>query len=377
MATVVNDADRLLQEVREAREKLVGDGPEDKALCGAAEPLSQVLRQDIERREAGPQLRDGVAKDRMPSVHDPEMRHGHKSANKRFDGHKAQIAVDTESQIITAVDALAGNAPDNEGALALVKASEKNSGLDVAETVADCAFGDGETRAAFAEDQRLLVAKVPAMRNKGRFPKTNFIIDLEVQSCLCPAGQSGVARYHKLDKEKEGPQEKQLRSFQFAAATCAACPLRPQCTTGQGGRSIQVHPREAMIQAARAFQKSPDFHAYKVARQAVEHRLARLVQLGIRQARYVGRPKTLFQLLMAATVANLTRIAGLDAASSGQSGLQTGPSLALIVLWVAAAALLAAPSHRYPRSIPFPNPLGSATPRFLPPAKTAPSWPRF
>ena len=32
------------------------------------------------------------------------------------------------------------------------------------------------------------------------------------------------------------------------------------------------------------------------------------MQLGVRQARYVGRAKTLFQLLMAASVANLTLV---------------------------------------------------------------------
>ena len=42
----------------------------------------------------------------------------------------------------------------------------------------------------------------------------------------------------------------------------------------------------------------------------VEHRLARLVQLGIRQSRYFGRVKTKFQLYLAATVANLTPVAG-------------------------------------------------------------------
>ena len=42
----------------------------------------------------------------------------------------------------------------------------------------------------------------------------------------------------------------------------------------------------------------------------MEHRLARLVQLGIRQARYFGRVKTRFQLYLAATVANLTLVAG-------------------------------------------------------------------
>jgi hypothetical protein len=33
------------------------------------------------------------------------------------------------------------------------------------------------------------------------------------------------------------------------------------------------------------------------------------MQLGVRQARYFGRTKTLFQLLIAATVANLTLVA--------------------------------------------------------------------
>ena len=38
--------------------------------------------------------------------------------------------------------------------------------------------------------------------------------------------------------------------------------------------------------------------------------MARLVQLGIRQSRYFGRVKTKFQLYLAATVANLTLVAG-------------------------------------------------------------------
>ena len=65
-----------------------------------------------------------------------------------------------------------------------------------------------------------------------------------------------------------------------------------------------IHPQEA-----RASQRSEAFAPYRKLRQAAEHRLARLMQLGVRQARYVGRTKTLFQLLMAATVANLTLVA--------------------------------------------------------------------
>ena len=69
------------------------------------------------------------------------------------------------------------------------------------------------------------------------------------------------------------------------------------------GRTVQLHPQEALLQEARALQQSEAFAGYRQRRVVVEHRLARLVQLGIRQARYFGRVKTKFQLYLAATVA--------------------------------------------------------------------------
>ena len=89
----------------------------------------------------GVSLKDGVSRDRMMSVHDPEMRHGHKSSSRRFDGHKAAIVVDTDTQLITAVAALPGNAPDNLGALELVEQSEANTGVPVQEAMGDAAYG--------------------------------------------------------------------------------------------------------------------------------------------------------------------------------------------------------------------------------------------
>jgi hypothetical protein len=70
-----------------------------------------------------------------------------------------------------------------------------------------------------------------------------------------------------------------------------------------------VHPQEALLQEARAFQQSEAFAPYRKLRQVAEHWLARLMQFGVRQASYFGRAKTLFQLLMAATAANLTLVA--------------------------------------------------------------------
>ena len=98
-------------------DELPDDGEERQRIVAAAELLGQLLLQDVERAEGGVSLKDGVSRDRMMSVHDPEMRHGHKSSRRRFDGHKAAIVVDTDSQLITAVEVLPGNAPDNLGAL--------------------------------------------------------------------------------------------------------------------------------------------------------------------------------------------------------------------------------------------------------------------
>ena len=135
------------------------------------------------------------------------------------------------------------------------------------------------------------------------------LIDLEAGTCTCPArnatrtllpagrGTDSVVRIH------------QRVAFRFDAAVCGVCPLRPQC-----------------VAAARALLQSEAFSEYRQRRVVVEHRLARLVQLGIRQARYFyfGRAKTEFQLYLAATVANLTIVgakAGLPTNTGDSSGV--------------------------------------------------------
>ena len=187
-----SSTDRLLVMTGPAQGELAEDSAERQRIVAAAELLGQLLLQDVERAEGGVSLKDGVSRDRVMSVHDPEMRHGHKSSSQRFDGHKAAIVVDTGSQLITAVEVLPGNAPDNLGALELVEASEANTGVPVKESMGDAAYGDGDTRQAFADAGRTLIARVPGRPNRTHFPKEDFRIDLEAGSCTCPAGN--VAR---------------------------------------------------------------------------------------------------------------------------------------------------------------------------------------
>ena len=267
-------------------------------------------------------MKSGTAKDRVVSVHDPEMRHGRKSASKRFNGHKAAVAVEMESQLITAVEVLAGNAGDQEKALELVQQSERVLEAKVEETVGDCAYGGGPTRRVFADEERILTAKVPACHNRDCFSKREFVIDLDEMEVRCPAGQS--TRDYRSAGDDRGGQ------FLFAAATCQACPLRSQCVRGQGPRSISIQAEERLQQQARAHNQTEAGRQSLRERVVVEHRMARLVGLGIRKSRYFGKKKTRWQVVMAAVVANVSLVVGycqrrgqkLDATIAAQSSAQ-------------------------------------------------------
>jgi transposase len=321
---IVADADRLLEITRQALSHYAPDDAEHQHLISeAAELLSQLLLQDVERQPEGVSLREGVAKDRVISVHDPEMRHGHKSKAQRFDGHKAAVAVDPESQLITAADVLAGNAPDNEGALALVEQSEQNAQVQVEEAIGDCAYGDGTTRQEFVDAGRRLVAKVPGRPNSAQLPKEDFVIDLASKTCRCPGGQECRTLVPMGRRQDRKGQSQEWLGFKFDGEVCAGCSLRARCVRAgrDQGRTVSLHPQEALLQEARALQRSEAFAPYRKWRQATEHRIARLMQLGMRQARYFGRAKTLYQLLMVAMVANLTLVAtkvGLMQARGGR-----------------------------------------------------------
>jgi hypothetical protein len=141
----------------------VENSPADKELVAAAEVLARLLPQDIERDHNGPRLKRGVAPDRLISGHDPEMRHGRKSSSQRFNGQTAHVTVDSDSQLITAVAVLPGNAPDAAQAVEVVEASAAATGCEVEEVIGDCAYGAGSTRAAFAATGRTIVAKVPTL----------------------------------------------------------------------------------------------------------------------------------------------------------------------------------------------------------------------
>lgn len=301
--TLVVDAQRLLQESGRVKE---GATDQQKASISQAEGLLRdLVGQDTEPDPEKPgkvRIKDGVSRDRKPSATDPDVRHTRKSSNSRSDGHKVSQAVEAESGLVVAVDILPGNAPDHEGSLELTERAQANTGIKVDKTIGDCAYGGGQNRQAFKDAGHQLVAKVPSPPSDQPFHKAHFDIDLEKGRVTCPAGQTtGDFRY----ETRNGTT---VKRFYFPLPVCQACSHREQCIASKDnsqGRTVGIHPQEALLQEAREYATTPEFREDIRLRQRAEHAFARGVQLGLRQARYFGRAKSHFQVVMVATVMNL------------------------------------------------------------------------
>jgi Transposase DDE domain/Transposase domain (DUF772) len=308
-----------LAELVELAASVLGSAAADKQLMAdhevaeAAGLLSQVVLQDI---DSGPAIREGVAPDRVVSHSDPEMRHGRKSASRRFDGHKLDVIIDEGSEMVLGVEVRAGNAGDGEGAAPLLSKVTATEGIEVAALLADMAYSDGDVREAVEAQGAELVAKVPPVTNSGRFPKTEFGIDLVAGTVTCPAGE--MTADGRPAKDHKG---RPATVFYFDARTCDICPLRERCTAGRGGRTIMVGWHHRRIEAARAAQAEPATKALLRRRAKVERKIDHLQDLGMRKARYRGRRKTRLQAYLAGTVANFKRLAVL--------GVLQGASLAV------------------------------------------------
>lgn len=94
---IVVDAQRLMSLAQAVRATLGDEDAESQQIAAAGQLLGQLIEQDVELTGEQAKLKEGVSRDRIVSVHDPEMRHGRKSLSKRFDGHKAAIGVDADS----------------------------------------------------------------------------------------------------------------------------------------------------------------------------------------------------------------------------------------------------------------------------------------
>jgi len=281
-------------------EQLEGAGPD------AAELLALVAGQDVEQDDDGVfRIARKVAKDRVISTVDPEARHGHKSRNRRFDGFKAHLSVDPDSELIDEVVVTPANTHDADAADDLLAGHADDE--DKPKVMGDSAYAGPDTIAGLEDDGFEVIAKVPPATNRdGRHTKDDFSVDIDAGTVTCPAGQTVTIRFARDHSGRADFGEQ-----------CAGCPLRERCTSSPKGRSIRVHRQEALLQRVKAAQATPEWqHAYRSTRPKVERKIAHFVRAGwgARRARARGVNRVTTDAVTRAAAVNWARLATLGLA---------------------------------------------------------------
>jgi Transposase DDE domain/Transposase domain (DUF772) len=291
----------------------------------AAALLATVLGQDLETGQDGVlRIARRVAKDRVISTVDPDTRHGHKTSARGFDGYKGHAAIDPDSEIITATTVTPGNAGDAGVAADLiadlleepaepqvVEPGVLESGEDAerAKVYGDNAYGTGSfhdrlDQAGIADRCK---TQAPTAAG-GLFSKDRFNIDLGAATVGCPGGITAPIRPARVGG-----------GTAYFGLGCAACPLRAQCTTAAGGRTVSVGPHEQALTDARARQGDPAWIAdYRATRPKVERKLGHLMRRrhGGRRARVRGTARVDADFGLLAATMNLARLAVLNVRGS-------------------------------------------------------------
>ena len=306
----------------------------DPVVCEAAKLLATVVGQDLEEGDDGVfRIARKVAKDRVISMVDPEARHGHKSAARGFDGYKGHVAVDPDSEIVTATVVTPGNAGDAYVAEDLIgdlldedvpESREFRPGetsdshrKDRPTVYGDNAYGTGPFHERLEDSDIESKCKTQRPTTTGNlFTKDCFIINLDDDTVICP---NGVTVEINLHSNGGG-------TAHFADG-CQTCPLRTQCTKAATGRTISISPHEDVLARARVRQGDPGWiDDYRSTRPKVERKVAHLMfrKHGGRRARMRGTEKVAADFSLLAAAANLRCLATLGSHFKGGMWATTG-----------------------------------------------------
>jgi hypothetical protein len=314
----------------------------------AAQLLATVVGQDLDHDTDGVfRIARRVATDRVISTVDPQARHGHKTSARGFDGYKGHLAIDPDTEIVTATEVTAANAGDAEPAADLLAddlpgdtdddcasggdgddANPGGGGEDVPDSTdggdalavyGDSAYGTGKLLAGLETAGAHIFTKVqPPTAPGGRFAKDRFTIDLDSGTVTCPNAVTVAIR----------PATTGGGTAVFGAA-CAACPLAMQCTGSAAGRTITISAYEAELARARTVQADPGWVAdYRATRPKVERKIAHLMRRrhGGRRARVRGTTKVAADFSLLAAAVNLARLGALGLRRATGQGWQVVPA---------------------------------------------------
>jgi len=218
------------------------------------------------------------------------MRHGRKSRSVLSGGYRRHVLRDLDTGLVPVAGITPASAPEASVAGAIA------AGLDAAgRQLPELHIDRACLSSALVRDRGpdlAIFCKAWRVRNTGGRPaRDQLILGFAAGQLTCPAGvtmsfESGKAAH-------------------FPEGTCAACPLRARCTASSNGRSVSIHPGEALPAELRRRQQTPEGRSKLRERTEAGHTPAHAGHWQGRRARYRGTRKNLSGPRRVAVVHNL------------------------------------------------------------------------
>jgi len=270
------------------------------------------LRKDMELLEKAVADRDEGATDKLLSPVDPDARNG-KKTNKTWDGYKAHILMEEETEIITGVETTPANIPDGSQLKPMLKEQEKTHSIKPREITADKAYDWGENLESLDSKKitgNISLTKQVNRNGAGYYNTDDFCYDTENHTLKCPAGH--MAAYCNNVIPNKYQRNKPGYAFQFTAERCNTCTLKAKCVKSKAGRRVYISYYEPYYRQMKARLASEEGQQAYRNRYRIEQKNADLNRYcGLRKCRYRGLNKAQIHALLAATVCNIKRMVKL------------------------------------------------------------------
>jgi transposase len=288
-------------------ERLEATAPAAARALEALQVLCTVWEQRYERVEGRVRVRaktvDCTAL--IVTPHDPGVRAGEKRGQK-WRGDKVHVTETAEAErpnFLTDVTTANATSGDRE-AVPQMRAHLHERAVGPAEQYVDSGYVSGPQLAQSQAAGSELVGPPLADTSPNQFKIAAFAIDRDARQAICPQGHPAVKWSERTERDSS-----RAVNIQFAAATCAACPLRAPCTSGQSGRSLHLSEHYELLAARRIEAQTEAFRERMRARPAIEATLSELVRRhGLRRHRYRGEAERHLENLLKGAACNLKRL---------------------------------------------------------------------
>ena len=265
--------------------------------------LAQILQENFvldQDDKPQPVPADERPPDRIVTPHEPDVRVG-KKRDELWTGDKVHIVETADKgQENFIVDVVTTDPRVEDSRVTEAVAQRAAFRLPAALILlADGGYASAEnTKLARAAGLDLVSPPRPNNR-RGQIPASEFEFDFHRKVVRCPAGRDS-SYWHVRGREL---------SIQFSKQDCAACGLRPQCTTNKRGRGLGVSKDYEQLLLDRRRAQQPEFARLYRLRAPVEATISELVhRCGLRRSRYRTAPRRALHAVMAATALNVRRL---------------------------------------------------------------------